>query len=637
MPEPTKNHEKRGLGSRVPTARCGFILALLLSPCLASSARASSWWDGEWTLRKEITIDTGSTGASISEALGPVPVLLRLHDGDFQFGAAKADGTDIRFLDSDDKTLLSYHIEKFDPVLDEAFVWVNVPSLKPGAKTSIWLYYGNASDKAVKVEDAKATYDSGTVLVYHFNEHGQPSYDFTGQGNNALNTGVAADGSMVGTGLRLDGRTSVGIPGSSGLAWSEGGTMTWSAWVKFGPPVAQGILFSRKENSNSLVIGADGGVPFVSVTSGGSTARSTAGAPMGASSWHHLAVVASGSRVDLYVDGAPYGSAAMGLPALDSPSVLGGDGSTVGGNGFVGEIDELEISKVARTPGFISFLALEQGADSSSKVVSLGADEQPSSWLSFLKKGYIGVIIGSLTPDGWAVIALLAVMSLISWLVMISKAIYLSRIAKGNQEFLKEWGAVASDLSVLDHFADAPSEGETKAASAAKPTVRIRRNAPLYRVYHMGIVEVQHRMSEDREGRTVAPFGPRVLSARSIQAIRASLDAALTRESHKLNDKMVLLTIAISGGPFLGLLGTVVGVMITFAAVAQAGDVNVNAIAPGIAAALAATVAGLGVAIPALFGYNYLLTKIKGASTDMHVFVDEFVTKMAEYYSQGEA
>ena len=93
-----------------------------------------------------------------------------------------------------------------------------------------------------------------------------------------------------------------------------------------------------------------------------------------------------------------------------------------------------------------------------------------------------------------------------------------------------------------------------------------------------------------------------------------------------------MLTIAISGGPFLGLLGTVVGVMITFAAIAAAGDVNVNAIAPGIAAALVATVAGLGVAIPALFGYNYLTTRIKTVSNDMHVFVDEFVTKMAENY-----
>jgi biopolymer transport protein ExbB len=102
---------------------------------------------------------------------------------------------------------------------------------------------------------------------------------------------------------------------------------------------------------------------------------------------------------------------------------------------------------------------------------------------------------------------------------------------------------------------------------------------------------------------------------------------------HRLNKQMVLLTIAISGGPFLGLLGTVVGVMITFAAIAAAGDVNVNSIAPGIAAALVATVAGLAVAIPALFGYNYLASRIKNITTDMQVFVDELVTKLAESYS----
>ena len=68
------------------------------------------------------------------------------------------------------------------------------------------------------------------------------------------------------------------------------------------------------------------------------------------------------------------------------------------------------------------------------------------------------------------------------------------------------------------------------------------------------------------------------------------------------------------------------------AAIAAAGDVNVNAIAPGIAAALLATVAGLGVAIPALFGYNYLAARIKNISSDMQIFVDEFVTRVAENY-----
>jgi biopolymer transport protein ExbB len=108
------------------------------------------------------------------------------------------------------------------------------------------------------------------------------------------------------------------------------------------------------------------------------------------------------------------------------------------------------------------------------------------------------------------------------------------------------------------------------------------------------------------------------------------MDGQLVREGQKLSNLMVLLTIAISGGPFIGLLGTVIGVMITFAAIAASGDVNVNSIAPGIAAALLATVAGLSVAIPSLFGYNYFQTRIKETSSEMVVFVDEIVTRIAE-------
>jgi biopolymer transport protein ExbB len=129
------------------------------------------------------------------------------------------------------------------------------------------------------------------------------------------------------------------------------------------------------------------------------------------------------------------------------------------------------------------------------------------------------------------------------------------------------------------------------------------------------------------------PGVEQVLSAQSMNAVRASMDATLTRELQKLNAQMVLLTIAISGGPFLGLLGTVIGVMITFAAIAVSGEVNVNAIAPGIAGALTATVAGLIVAIPCLFGYNYLGGQIKEVTADMHVFVDEFVAKLSEQHT----
>jgi biopolymer transport protein ExbB len=148
-------------------------------------------------------------------------------------------------------------------------------------------------------------------------------------------------------------------------------------------------------------------------------------------------------------------------------------------------------------------------------------------------------------------------------------------------------------------------------------------DSSLYRLYRAGLVELNKR-DAGRDGRR--------LSGASLDAVKAAVDADSVREGYRLNAQMVLLTIAISGGPFLGLLGTVIGVMITFASIAAAGDVNVNAIAPGIAAALLATVAGLSVAIPSLFGYNYLASRIKTITSDMQIFIDEFVTRVAELY-----
>jgi len=596
-------------------------LALLAG---AATGSAAPWWNSEWTLRKKITLDPAAAGPVLAEATGPVPVLVRLYDANFQFPSAQPDGSDLRFLAEDDKTLLSYHIEKIDPLLNEAFVWVKVPEVKPGAPVTLRMYYGNSTGKAPKVEDAKATYDENTVLVYHFNEHGQPAFDATGNGNNAQNAGVPAEGAMIGGGLRLDGKTPVTIPASASLTLVDGGQLTWSAWIRPSAAQAGAVLYSRRDAGRSFIIGLDNGTPYVEATQRGGNARTTGGAPLGAGNWHHVAVVATGTQVLIYADGEVYATANVSLPGFDGPALLGGD--TTGGNGFAGDIDELEIARVARSAGAIRLAVLAQGGAGSDKFFTLGENEQQTSWLSALKTGYFGVIINSLTVDGWVVIIILLVMSLISWFVMIRKAAYLNSIGKGNVRFLNEWSHIANDLSALENHESGDAKNMGGRLAGAEHQAML--NTPLYRIYHIGIVEVQNRLAANQDDAALA------LSARSMQAIRASLDGGLVRETQRLNSAMVLLTIAISGGPFLGLLGTVVGVMITFAAVASAGEVNVNAIAPGIAAALLATVAGLGVAIPALFGYNYLLTRIKVVTTDMHVFIDEFVTKLAEFYSE---
>jgi biopolymer transport protein ExbB len=593
-----------------------------------ASFAADVWWNDKWPVRKKITIDLTASGVPIAENVGSPAVLIRLHSGNFGF-ACKEDGSDLRFVAADGKTALPFHIESINPVFAEAFIWVKVPDLKPGAQTVIWLYYGNQGPDAVKADDAKGTYDSDMALVYHFAEKNAAPTDSTGNPNTAMNAGNSVD-AMIASGIRLGPKGAVKIPATTSLVWRVGGALTWSAWVKPNALQPNAVIFSRTEGSNSFVVGMNNGVPYVEVKNGGADQRSGEGAAVAANTWHHLAVVASGQAISTYLDGEPYGApVSASLPALNSPSTLGADTSAdaPGVLGFNGDIDELNIAKVARSSGYIKLAALSQGGEKAARLITYGPEEAPTNWLSWLKSGTFGVIISSLTVDGWVVICLLAVMAVLSWWVMVSKVGYLNGITVGNEQFMKHWREVASDLTVLD--GGDPEKTRTLGGRLTPDAAKKLRLSSVYRIYHIGAEEIRHRLDVDR-ARGVA----RGLAGRSIQAIRASLDGGLVRETQKINKLIVILTICISGGPFLGLLGTVVGVMITFAAVAAAGEVNVNAIAPGIAAALLATVAGLAVAIPSLFGYNYILSRVKDAKDDMHIFIDEFVTKMAEFYKE---
>ncbi len=589
-------------------------IAALLA-CCTSAFAGETWWDKAWTSRKKITVDASAGGANIMEGIGSATVLLRLYDATFNLGMAKEDLGDLRFVAEDDKTVLPHHVEKLDSLMGEALVWVKVPDLKPGAKNAIWMYFGSTDPKAVKSEDPKACYDADTMLVFHFSESGAPATDSTKNANVTEAPGTRAEG-ISGGGLNFTGKNPVNIAPSASLVWSANGPLTISLWVKPGAPKPDAAILSRTEGGSALAIGTNSGVPYLEING----QRSEGKEALTPGQWTHLALVCEGAKSTLYVNGELAAAAAAGLPSLNSPIVLGG--------GFAGDIDELEIHKVARPVGFIKLAAFSQSGEKVAKTLTFGEVEQPRDWLSWLKSGTFGVIIANLTFDGWAVIVILAVMAVMSWYVMVNKIRYLNGISAGNEVFMKQWRDVVSDLTVLDAGGD-PEKTRTLGGKLTAAMAKKIRHSSVYRIYHIGVEEVRHRIQEDRK-RGVE----RGLSGRSIQSVRASLDGGLVRETQKINKLIVMLTICISGGPFLGLLGTVVGVMITFAAVAAAGEVNVNAIAPGIAAALLATVAGLAVAIPSLFGYNYILSRVKDAKDDMHIFIDEFVTRMAEFYKE---
>jgi biopolymer transport protein ExbB len=581
------------------------LIALLIALSALLPASAMAWWNADWAQRRSFTLDTTATGANIRESQTGFALPLRLHTGNFPFAEANENGADLRVIAADGKTPLKFHIEKFDTVNELALLWIHLPILAGNAKKDgVWLYWGNA--KATSAAEHAVGYDESTLAVYHFAQSDGPPKDATAYGHHAANAGglaIAPDGPL-GQALKLSEGAGFSVPASPALKLAAGGGFTLSVWVR--PAKEQtAVLFEFADANNGIAVALEGLTPVARVTAERETFTAKGGALI-AGRWNHLAVTI-GERVAIFVNGKEAASAAGKLPAIAGEVRVG---RGVSGTGFAGDIDELALASIARTPAWVEATFASQSQDA--KLLLAGDQEGGSGGSSYFR-----ILLDAVTLDGWIVIGILMVMMLVSFAIMIGKAIFVNRTERANNAFLERFAALRDDLAAL--YTDA---GEVKATASGFE------RSSLYRLYEVGMRELKHRFERYRTLGAAEQLSPQ-----AINAIRASLDAGLTRESHRLNSQMVLLTIAISGGPFLGLLGTVVGVMITFAAIAAAGDVNVNSIAPGIAAALVATVAGLAVAIPALFGYNYLASRIRNITTDMQVFADELLTKLAERHS----
>jgi len=550
------------------------VLSLLagLTPLSGNAA-----WNADWTNQKKISVNA----VGVSPAQSQFPVVVRLHSGNFDFSGANPDGSDLRFIGSDDKTELKFHIEKYDSVNELAVIWVQLPKIDATDKESyFWVYSGN--EKAKASADAKSTWDAATVAAFHFAEKTLLQDSSASALVAAGEIGVQKS-ALLGEAAIFSGKpvSIATIPGLKGAT-----AYTWSAWIKPENVTQSAILLSL---GNALSLKTDG--LKLSLNAG---ATKIAGGELKAATWQHVALTVDGTKANLYVNGI---SVANG----DVPSVDASANVKVG-DAYAGEMDEMQIANVARSAEWLKLSAGAQGMDSQLLKVEASDDDEGGEG----GPNYIVILVNSLTIDAKVVIGILAVMFGISTWVMIKKAKLVSATDKDNNLFLARFQNAGNDLLSLDQGANYA-------------------NSTLYKLYVAGLREIRKR---EHAGQALA------LSGASMDAIKAAIDADLVRETQKQNAGMVLLTIAISGGPFLGLLGTVVGVMITFAAIAAAGDVNVNAIAPGIAAALLATVAGLAVAIPALFGYNYLASRIKNITIAMQIFVDEFVTRTAELYGK---
>lgn len=201
----------------------------------------------------------------------------------------------------------------------------------------------------------------------------------------------------------------------------------------------------------------------------------------------------------------------------------------------------------------------------------------------------------------------LLILSFLSWTIIISKSRQLFIATRQTRKFLRQYGQGIDPLKMN-------REQLTMAG------------APAFQVFCRGASETERLLAQ-------APASEKKqINERGFELIKTVLEETTTAEAVNLERGMIVLSIAVAGGPFIGLLGTVWGVMETFSGIAQANAATLTAMAPGVAAALIATVAGLLVAIPAMFAYNLMVTSIRHITQELDAFAARFATQIRFYY-----
>jgi biopolymer transport protein TolQ len=201
-----------------------------------------------------------------------------------------------------------------------------------------------------------------------------------------------------------------------------------------------------------------------------------------------------------------------------------------------------------------------------------------------------------------AVLGLLALMSLISWYVIGAKWMYLARAYRRSIRFVEK-------------FWDSSLDEMWKEAEGAAPS-------PVSEVFRAGYLELvklrKKRAQLQTEGKADEGLG-------DIESLERALSRARTMAITEMENKVPFLATTASAAPFIGLFGTVWGIMNSFRNIGAKGAANLATVAPGIAEALVATAIGLVAAIPAVMGYNYLSRRIRVISAEMETFTNDFL------------
>jgi biopolymer transport protein ExbB/TolQ len=225
-----------------------------------------------------------------------------------------------------------------------------------------------------------------------------------------------------------------------------------------------------------------------------------------------------------------------------------------------------------------------------------------------MSSGGVAFALSHATLEGKITIAVLLVFSLVSWTVIINKFRQLAKAKKRNANFLGFYSKAKGPLVIF-----------------SKGPITQLQGSPMYELYYGGCEELKVQQEKYRTDK---------IPHHGMSAVRIALERVLGEAAVGLESGMIVLATAISGGPFIGLLGTVWGVMDTFSGIGRAQQATLTTMAPGVASALIATVAGLMVAIPSLFCYNFLVTKTKTLTIELDNFAAHLETVFMTDYLQ---
>jgi biopolymer transport protein TolQ len=213
-------------------------------------------------------------------------------------------------------------------------------------------------------------------------------------------------------------------------------------------------------------------------------------------------------------------------------------------------------------------------------------------------------LILNASPVVKGVLGLLILMSAASWFVIGSKTVYLANAASRSTKF-------------QDAFWKNGRLDEIWRMSEAAPP------SPVGEVFRAGYTELAKLQKRRQETSTEAAGGEGLLG--DIESIQRALDRARTTAITEMESRVPLLGTTASAAPFIGLFGTVWGIMNSFRNIGSKGAANLATVAPGIAEALVATAIGLMAAIPAVMAYNYFSRRIHVLSAEMETFSSDFL------------